>query len=81
MLSVAVMKMMSLVVRIRMTSEAPMFECLVIREWHYLSRIRKCGLVGLLPGIRMLELPVASSAPCLLVCCPTSHHAGDGLNL
>jgi hypothetical protein len=22
------------------------FECLVIKEWHYLRRIRRCGLVG-----------------------------------
>jgi hypothetical protein len=30
-----------------------MFECLVIREWHYLRRIRRCGLVGV--GVALSE--------------------------
>ena len=41
------------VVRIKRFPEASLFECLVIREWHCLRRIRKYGLVGI--GRALLE--------------------------
>jgi hypothetical protein len=36
---------LSIVVSLRMSSKAHIFEFLVIREWHYLRGIRRCGLV------------------------------------
>lgn len=71
--------------------EAHRFDCSVIREWHYLERIRRCGLVR---EVR----PRPSRAQALLCChgsgyssalqyyasCMTSyapHHKDNGLSL
>jgi hypothetical protein len=53
--------------------EAHIFECLAIREWHYLRRIKRCGLVGgsvSLGALRFQKLklvPLAYSSCCLQI--------------